>query len=312
VKLKAILSTHTRYASVQSLSGNLGDGYLLTHNSIYRNIRTAAKAAHFKFSSKRFRDYDSLALTQLPQILSEKIIPYCDNVNALKEIEQKAPGTFDLKDLPPLRSNHVFHESAHAAGHGLILSLLDQPGPKKGIRYERTLALHTLLEEAFANACESLANLDATSEIHDEFLYKNAYVMETPATRKLLAGAVERFGNEVVFKILLFSFLHANFLKTQGAMENLSRVIRLSFYPETECLKSIQTKDVVLLQKVFKTGLDLDPEFTTFTNQFCLRLLGIRTALPKLFAYDFLKSFETDPSYRICLDALTSLAIKAR
>jgi len=309
MKLGHVLKIHDRNLSTKSLSQNLGDGFLLKHNPVYSNIREAAKQAKFTFHSSRFKDYDSLSLTQLPAILAAKHIPFIDNVNPLREIETKAPKFFTLAEVPPLRTNHLFHESAHASVHGLLQKLLLQSKGAKGIQRERTLALITLMEESFANACESYANLYAIDEIHDEFLFKNTYIMESPKVRKLLLQGTQTFGTHTIFKVLFFSFLHSNFLATPIAMQNLGRVVRLSYSHQAEYLQLIRSKDLVLLQKIFRTGLELDPEFTGFTNQFCLRLLGVKTALLKLFDFDFLALFELNPTYQSCIDRMTSIAV---
>jgi hypothetical protein len=289
------------------LAKNLGDGYLLTFNPIYRNIRLQARKQKFKFSDKRFFNYDALSLTQLPRILSTQTIPYVDTVSSLREIEHLAPGVFSLDDIPPLTTNHLFHESAHAAVHHLIQHNIPLTA-KSGVQKERQIAFKILLEEAFANACESFANVYAHDEFHDEFLFKNTYIMENTQVRKLLKCAVKRFGEAVVFKILLYSFLHANFQRIEAAMLNLPRVIRLAFEENASAIKELRDVDLVLLRSTFKTGLDLDPEFTGFTNQFCLRLNGIKTPLTQLFSYDFLAAFEFQ-NYKLCINSMTSLAI---
>ena len=304
MKLNELLRLHDRYSSPIGLRDNLGDVYLLKMNPIYRNIREASLRAKFKFSSARFGDYDALALTQLPKILADRKIPYLNNVSPLRDIEKKAPGVFALATIPPLKGNQIFHESAHAVAHAIILKTL--PNSKKtGIARERELAQRVLLEESFANSCESIANAYSTDEAHDEFLFKNSYVMESPSFRKILNQSIATFGFEPVFRLMILSFLHSNFLKTNDIEKNLIRSIRLAFAHDEEGLQKLSDKKIKWLTQIFKGGLDLDTDFTQFTNRFCLRLLGIKTDLPKLFSFDFLGQFEASPSLSLCLDTLT-------
>jgi hypothetical protein len=287
MKINALLKIHDRFQPAHSLKNNLGDGFLLTFNPIYRVIREESLKAKFKFSAKRFYDYDSLALTQLPKILEKKIIPYVDNVSPIREIEQKLPRYFSLSDLPPLRANQIFHESAHAVAHSLLSKRVRAP-KVTAQKKEEALILNTFLEESFANACESIANIYSHDEMHDEFLYKNVYIMDTVKIRSLLSRAVLEFGFAETFQILLFSFLHANFLYTKVDANSFNRVIKLIF--------KTKPKQMSLAKTVFKTGLSLDPEFTLFTNAFCLRLLGVKNQ--KSLQFDFLSYLEGDTAYR--------------
>jgi len=299
MKLKELLQTHDAYTRGPSLRDNLGDGYLLERNPVYRAVRSAAAHAGFKFSKARFFDYDSLPLTQLSKIMSHKTIPYRNTVRPLREVEEQAPGVFSLNDIPPLSANYLFHESAHAAIYPIISKIPVRS--KSQIERERATALHILLAESFANASESLSNIYATDETHDEFLYKNSYIMETVAVRKTLRATADQFGQESLFKILVLSFLHANFLKTKDVAPTFERVISLVF--------GRPPKHITHLKKVFMGGLDLDPEFTKFTNAFCLRLMGIKSPIQNLFDFDLMKKITADNHYLALLDSMAKIII---
>jgi hypothetical protein len=306
MKISALLSIHDRYQPKNSVKNNLGDGYLLTYNPIYKKIREGALQQNFKFTSDRLEDYDSFPLAELPNILSKKKIPYVDNVRPLREIEKKIPRQFSLADIAPLKGNQIFHEAAHAIAHTLIKKHLPLP-KSKGLQFERSLAFRVLLEESFANACESIANSYATDAIHDEFLFKNSYVMESEAFRKTLRKAISDLGFSFIFRLMLLSFLHANFLKTQSVEQNLIRSLRVAGTSKSEMFPNLTDTAIKQCSKIFRAGLDLDPEFTEFTNRFCLRLIGIQANLQKLFQFDVLANFEKNPQALACLDALTKV-----
>ena len=307
MKLKTFLDTHQKFTHRGSLADNLGDGYLLEHNLIYQNVRKAALEKGVKYSSIRFCDYDVLPLTQLPKILTEKTVPYLPNVNALLEIEKAIPDHFGLNDTPPLRANYVHHETAHCLARILRFEHLGA-GPSgaslKNLEAQRELALLIMLEEAFANATESMLSAYSEKGIHDDFLLRNTYIFEEPNTRKNMKAVIKMFGLAASFKMILFSFLFANFQKQKASSTELKRVMAIVFKDHHEKFIKLGDRDFNLLREVFQGGFDLDPEFTTRTNGFCLALMGV-TANPKtLFSFDFLKNFEKDFRFIDCLDRM--------
>ena len=306
MKLKKMLDAHRKFSNVDSLSDNLGDGYLLAHNLVYRNVREVALQIGLKFNNVRFHDYEVLPLTQLPKILEEKTIPYVPNVNALQEIEDAAPGVFQLMEAPPLRANYVCHEAAHGIARKLRLDHIGQPGGKK-IAEQRELALAILLEESFANTAESLLSIYAENEIHQEFLAKNTYIFEDLPSRVRLKRAVKLIGLEATARLTLLSFLYANMLKPQVSAREFDRVLTLVLMNRPKQRFDLTKKETAELKAVFLGGFDLDPVFTIRTNGFCLRLMGIKTKLPTLFSFDFLATLETDVRYQHCLNAMAGV-----
>lgn len=313
MKLKKILAEHHRCKPSGYLSDNLGDGYLIQFNPVFRNIRKASIDAGVIFVSNRFEGYDVLPLVQLPKILETKSVPYAPNVQVLDEIEKQLPDYFQLGQLPPLKANYVMHESAHVLArmirvrHLSELKIDSTIGHAKILNAERRLALAIMMEEAFANSTESLLSLASTSPVHDQFVLKNAYVHETPEMRKYLRNSVSKFGFEVVFRLVLMSFVHANFLKTKINPKDFDRVLRFAFRCDQKKIASMDPKSHRELKEVFMGGMDLDPLFTGLTNSFCLRFMGIKTQLPHLFEFDFMAWLETDSAYGKFLDELTGV-----
>ena len=333
MKIRKILNEHQRHQPEGSLADNLGDGYLMTHNPIFKNIRTASLKAGIQFSSTRFHEYDVLPLIQLPKILKEKKVPYLPNVKPLLEIESVMPDQFQIYEAPPLRANYVMHEAAHVLARTLRVKYLGELilVPVSGgarVQSERQLALGIMMEEAFANAAETLLSLAATSAIHDEFVMKNAYVHEQPEMRGRLRTAVAKLGFDPVFKVVFYSFLHSNLLKRKINPKDLDRVFRLSLGgkaqaknagPKTSNQKgaptpgsasSIDPKLQKDLREIFHGGFDLDPMFTGLTSSFCLRFMGIKTPLQNLFDFDFMARIESSPAHLQLIDAYSALMEK--
>lgn len=298
---------HQKFTSPDSLPDNIGDGYLLQHNLIFKNVRKAALEKGVQFSSNRFYDYDVLPLTQLPKILSERTVPYLPNVKALLEIENQAPNHFGLDDTPPLRANYVHHEAAHCLARMIRTDFLNSEGGKN-LEAQRELALLIMFEEAFANAAESMLSAFSDAGIHDHFLLRNTYIFEEPATRKSMKALIKLIGLPATFKIVLFSFLFANFQKQKVSSAELKRVMAIVFKNDSARFMKLGDRDFNLIRQVFQGGFDLDPQFTIRTNGFCLQLMGV-TASPKtLFSFDFLKNFENDPRYTACLNQMAKVA----
>lgn len=308
--LQEILSAHQKYKVKNALPLNLGDAYLMKTNRVFKNVRDAAVELGYKFTRERFADYDVLPLTQLPRILAKKIIPYCDNVSCLKEIEKKAPKVFGWEEVPPLKPNYVMHETAHGVARELKLIYFKKLKKKNDASLSKVqeIVLQTLVEESFSNAVECMANLYASNPLENELFFKNAYIMEKAPARKALLAAVELIGFECTFRLEMMGFLHANFLKNNIALESFDRILGVVFFYEPDGVPAFKPKEIKVLQDAFKVGLDLDPGFTIFTNSFCFRLMGIEESLFDLTSFDCLKPFEKEGPYATWLSVLSAVA----
>ena len=308
MKLKTLLHKHDQYSQLKSaLRNNLGDGFLIRHNPIYRNIRQHSLKLGFRFTPKRFHDYDVLPLTQLPIILSKQTVPYADNVRPLRDIERSNPGIFDFSDVPMIRPNQVFHESAHGIASVIVSDYLK---PSRELN-NRERVLRILIQEAFANACESFSNLYSTTAIHDEFLFKNSYIMEEVHERTLLKESVRILGTHRTFEWVMLSFLYANFIATNHALKNFRRALKLILGDSPEELKKLSKHDIRILKSLFKIGFGLDQDFTVFTNGFIFKSMGMKEPLAELLAFDFLTYFEEDARYQECLRTFSKIATRA-
>jgi hypothetical protein len=243
-----------------------------------------------------FRNYSTLPLSQLPFILKEKIIPYYDNVSPLRDIEKRAPRAFQWAEVPPLKSNTIMHESAHAYARVLRIQSGGKVEKPTTPVSTRRMILGALIEEAFANTCECLANLEATTPLHDEFLHQNSYIMESKKDRALLLRAKENLGHQPFFRLLLLSFLSANFLKTRFSDSDLIRALKLS--------EAGPKSSPSLIRSVIRIGMNLDSAFTQFTGSFCFRLMGVQGNIYEFLAFDFMHLLEEDPFYLKWMDAL--------
>jgi hypothetical protein len=210
-----------------------------------------------------------------------------------------APKGFNWSEVPPLKANYIMHESAHAIARDLRIHHIGKIPQARGAQKIKTLILGTLIEEAYANTVECLSNLDSESEIHDEFLFKNAYIMERPKDRVTLRTAQKQFGKTSLFRFLLIGYLHSNFLKMKVSDTELESFAKYSGIKEVADLK--------LLRSVFQIGLNLDPGFTQFTGSFCFRIMGVPGNIYEFLDFDFMKEMKNNPAYSLLLNALADI-----
>ena len=298
IKLAQILKVHAQEQNPLAIEENLGDAFLLNHNPVFWKIRQSVLEIGFKIKGDRFYDFDVLALTQLPKILEKKTIPFRNTVRPLQEIEVSVPKAFCMKDLPAFRANYILHESAHALARRSTEQVFKKMKHQSQLKMERQTALLIFLEESFANACESFSNIFAETEIHQEFLLSNSYIVEKAIDKRVLRKALDLIDWQVVFKTLILSFLIANFNQTKTAIADFDRILNFVFKGECSQMQK------QILKKVFKIGFDLDPEFTENTHSFCLKLAGVKTPFQKLVNFDFFASLEKQALFQDYLQAL--------
>lgn len=268
MKLTSLLQKHfdTQQAG---LSNNLGDGYLVTNNSVYRTIRKKSQELKFTFTDKPNPEYIALPMSQLENILSSKAIPYSNNVDVLKKLNEKIPGQIEWDHVVDnIKPNYVFHESCHVVARHLVeqLKLKDTSDIKTKITV-------MLLEESFANTCEFMATADASDETHRLFLEVNSYFTVFD-DRTHLKNAMRDLGFSVVFKFMLMSYLHSNFLNE-----------KLSEKTPNKTLKSLG-----------KNAFALNPRFRFTTTELYLRLHGIKQPVTEALKFDYLAVIEHNPS----------------
>lgn len=299
MKLARLLEAHGKFKPPGALHDNFGDGYLLQHNRIYRNVRAGAGAAGFKYSSERNDLYSALPLSQLGAILADKVIPYLNNVAVLRAIETQRPAVVEWDDIREnYRRNFVFHESGHAVAVTAVRASLGAPaaGDRSGA------VLRALLEESFTNTCELLAAVDAEDAVHRIFYEANSYtsLFEERSNLKRAGG---EFGEKSLFKILWLAYLHSNFLKAGWDDSSWNRVLKFAGVDPKKNVKGLRALSRVAFQ--------LDPNFRTVTTGFYFRFAGIKGQDETLLSFDFMALLEKDAAYARLFEKLSDLALGA-
>lgn len=288
MKLSMILQKHES-TKASGLLLSLGDGYLMSHNSVFAAIRKKAQELNFEFSSQPNDEYLAFPMSQLENLMNDKILYFQNNSDILLKIDRKSPQKIEWDHIGGnLKANYVFHESCHAIARQLSI----QNGLNK-FTDQKTKLVTMLLEESFANACEFMAILDADDATHKTFLEVNSFFTRFD-DRTHLKNLVSEVGYKPVFKFMIFAYLHSNFLNDHFSVQALVRVTKLTF-------------DHKALKNLSKNAFELSPGFRFNTTELYLRLNGINEKVLDALDFDYLTLIEQNPLFIKLIDELTEI-----
>lgn len=213
MKLSRLYSQNKAFRN-QGLPEAWGDGYLMAHNRLYREVRQGALKLGYRFSSAPNETYAAFPLLQLEDVLQRRVFPYADNSSVFDALSTNGREALTWEDVDGnLRRNFVFHE----ASHGIVRDLMEKYGWRRstgvGLEAQRNQVLRTLFEESCANTVELLGVLEVADPVHRAFYETNSYICMFQ-DRTHLVRAAESMGFRVLFKFMVFSYLQANFLRT--------------------------------------------------------------------------------------------------
>lgn len=278
MKLTTVLNLHSSNTSPNSLKDNLGDGFLIKHNPIFRSIRESALKHGFSFSTEFNPSYQTLPMGQLEAILQSKKIPYSDNVSPLMQLNERAPSMIEWDHVVDnLKPNYLFHESCHAVARSekpAALLKLKRPVERSD---ENLFIAGFLAEESFANTCEFLAIAYAQDTNHRLFLEMNSFftIFED---RTLLKKSQDTYGLEAMTKFMFFCYMQSNFLRDSINSSELNQIIEFATFPKTP--------DTKLLKSLAQNAFALNPRFRFTTTELYLRIHGIIDPVQKALDFD--------------------------
>ena len=290
MQLSALLHNHLESYDLHGLPYNLGDNYLCEKNKIYRNVRHETVKLGFTFSNKPDVNYLAFPMAQLENILTQKVIPFTDNVSALKLFSEQT-GSLDWDHVVDnLKPNYVFHESCHA-----IARAKSQNVPRTSLELKLTTLL---LEESFANTCEFFAIADANDQTHRNFLEINSYFTLFD-DRTHLKRAIEAVGAADVFKFMLLSYLHSNFLNEKLNDGDFRKVLNLCGLQAPESERALKS----LAQNCFA----LNPRFRYTTTEMYLRSQKINTPVELALNFDYIQIIENNEALMDFINSLSQI-----
>ena len=307
MKIHRLLELHNQFSDPISLKKNLGDGFLIKNNRIFRNIRLTTVENQYSFNDKPSSDFQALPFSQLETILQNKSIPYVDNVNVLEKLVHRLKDTVTWNDISDgYKRNYVFHEACHAVARSYFEKLLKDKYDLSTLDGQRKKCLQILTEEAFANTCELLGALDAQDQAHKLFYEVNSYTFLFES-RTFLKRAFNELGEDFIFKLFLMLYLYSNFLKPGLDDKLFNRTIQ--FLSQNSRL-NLDMKSMKNLKELSKLPFTLDLRFRTITTGLHLRLSGVDQDISKIVDFDILGFVSKDTNRTNYINEITGIALK--
>lgn len=269
------LKIHRSVTVEHSHSDILGDAFLLANNRLYRQIRLQTIDLDVTLAEASL-EYLLMPFNQLDLIVSTKRVPFVPNARLMTEIESKHPGVFDLQQMP-IPESYQLHESAHIIADHCCANVAVQTREDK--------ILKSILCESFANTVDAMVCAYATSEVHQLFLRLNCYTVQITATREQIKNVRESFGKTFTARLIVLSYVFANFLKEEVPPDVIEALItefgKPYSKPTEEALKDCTTLSLI--------GQKLDTLFRVQTASNYFQLQGFRDEIYDLLNFDFAK-----------------------
>ena len=304
MKISRLLELNRQNSEPLALAQNLGDGFLLKNNPIYRNTRKAASEFGFKFSNELQADFLALPYSQLEDILEKKVIPYVDNVSVLEKVVKQTKDQVVWDEISDgFRRNYVFHESCHAVIRSLSQKIIKSKASLQTLEGQQKKCLHMLLEESFANTCELLAGIEAHDQAHKIFYELNSYTFLFES-RTYLKAACDSLGKDFVLKFFVLVYLHSNFLVQNLNDKQFDVILKLAGHSK------VDSKDLKNLKALSKIPFTLYLRFRTTTTALHLKLSGIDRPMDEVLNFNFLEEIKNEKPYLELLDSVAAIALK--
>jgi hypothetical protein len=299
IPLAELITVHRQFSPKGFLPENLGDGFLLAENPVFRNVRTEAKALGFRFSRNNHGLYYTFPLMSLDSVIESRQIPYRDNFSWLPILEKSAPGQFTLTELKrsELQFNYVFHEAAHCIAHAKFFARARFSSLPKNADTLRKI----MLGEAFANMVECLSAAFAEGEIGSYFLDGNCHFRSSPREVREIRRAARKWGYEKTAKVLLGGFLYANYLLDRLGRSELNRIAQFAGLEKGASIG-----------KLASIGTELSEQFRTTTTHLHLIKMGFPARISSLMRGDPLAALLKKENMELKEQANSLAAIASR
>lgn len=297
IPLREVIAVHRRFTPGDSLPDNLGDGFLVQTNPVYRSIRREFLKRGFGYSPEDRHNYFAFPLMSLDVAIVHKTVPYRKNFAWLEVLEKEAPRKFTLTELKKseLQFNYLFHESAHFIAHDVLFgSTAPDSVPKNA-----DSLLKIFLGEAMANSVECLASVFTEGEIGGYFLDANCHFRATEKEAKALAKAAQKIGFRRLTKAVMASFLYANYLYERLNDREKKLVATIA---------GVENSSVIA--PAIRVGFELSEIFRTNTTHLHLLKLGFPADLQKLIPADPLKKLMGDRKLLAQFNELAEIVVE--
>lgn len=287
IKLSELLHLHGSFSAKASLAKSLGDGFLYHHNYLFRSIRDEFLKIGYSLTTDDFCHYAVMPYASLPSILSEKKVPYFDNVTVLEKIESQHPQFFNCEEIIKVKSNYTLHESSHClAAHFLKNFSTASLSPVLNLHAESKPVFKIILAESFANTVESFSNFYNQSSELRLFYELNSYINHNKKINSALIQCCDLLGPKNTFDLMYISHLYSNCLHPEPSQKLLIEILTI-ILDDNILLKKAQ--DSSAPRKVFNHAFQLSLDFRIQTTGFFLAYSGYKTPLDQLLKIDILE-----------------------
>ena len=279
---------------------NIGDAFLYRHHQLYRRFRDAYWELGYRFDTNDFCFLFEVPLFALDGMLRERRVPVRDTVSPLRDLVRRFPGA-EFEDLSfstelgyPI--NHILHHSVHCVADHVTHERIGSHG--------RTQldVLRILVCEAFGNAVDLLANVDANAigEEGRSLFIMNNLVVKSPEECAPYEELIARVGWKVAMQVVALFFLFRNLLAESIDREFLGDAFA-RFGVACEA-----TPDLIALFDRTTLGFG----FLVNTNTRYFRYLGFEfDDLLSLYDFDLLEMAKTHPGIAQTWDAMGDLIV---
>ncbi len=279
---------------------NIGDAFLYRHHRFYRNLRDCFWELGYRFDPNDFCHLFEVPLFSLDLMLKARKVPVRNTVAPLRDLVRRFPAAVfeDLSFSTELGYpiNHILHHSVHCVADHVTAELIGATG------HTPLEVLRILLCEAFGNAIDILANIDA-HKCGDEgraLFIMNNLVYKSPEECAPYEELIERVGLKAALQVVALFYLFRNLLAESVDAEFLGAALRRF---------GMAVDDVDALVPLFdRTTLTFG--FLVNTNTRYFKYLGFQfDDLLGLYDFDLLELAEQHPGVVKAFDVVADLIV---
>ena len=282
---------------------NIGDAFLYRNHRFYRNLRDSYWDFGYRFDTKDFCYLFEVPLFSLDLMLKARKVPVRDTVSPLVDLVRRFPGAMfeDLSFSTELGYpiNHVLHHSVHCVADHVTAELI---GTDEALGKNSLAVLRILICEAFGNAIDLLANIDAhkVGEEGKSLFIMNNLVYKLPEEIAPYERLIEKVGLKTGVQVVALFYLFRNLL---------AESIDADFLRDAVNRFGIAVDDVEELIPLFdQTSLTF--RFLVNTNTRYFKYVGFEfDDLLELYDFDLLEMAEQHPGIAKSFDVMANLIV---
>jgi hypothetical protein len=282
-----LLNSQLSFQNYTEIPMNLGDGFLIKNNLIFRKIRLLSRSIDVCYSSEsNLYNYDTCPNLSFNKILENKTVPYLKNTAPLIEVVRHFPD-LDIGRMLEIKKNNILHESTHLVIWEGLKSLRDSTTEN----FTSEFVFDSLFSEAFACSCETIGQYYTEGPVHRWFYRQNtnAYGCDRTEYLLLLNQLSEQFGIDFCFRLSLFSFLFWNFYYSRVDRDTLYKIL-----PHCGENLEISDSDLSIILSFCNLHFNIHSWFRNEIASFYFYKSGFRKSLAELLNFDFLKLLTFD------------------